>query len=75
MSLTALERFAYPSETFVRCFTQEFAPGIRIGFKGLPGTNTLAYYKHSKTTAIKSFITWTPGGQRNIETETTSNKN
>ncbi len=30
---------------------------IRIGWKGLPGTNTLANYKHSKITIVKSFIT------------------
>jgi hypothetical protein len=30
---------------------------IGLGWKGLPGTNTLAYYKHSQITAVKSFIT------------------
>ncbi len=28
----------------------------RLGWKGLRGTNTLAYYKHSKLTAVKSYI-------------------
>jgi hypothetical protein len=31
------------------------------GWKGLSGTNTLAYYKHSLIGVVKSFITLTPG--------------
>ncbi len=35
---------------------------IRLGWKGLPGTYTLAYHKKSQlTTAVKSFITLAPG--------------
>jgi hypothetical protein len=30
---------------------------IRPDWKGLPGTNTLAYCEHSKITNVKSFIT------------------
>jgi hypothetical protein len=30
---------------------------IRLGCKGLPVTNTKAYYELSKITAVKSFIT------------------
>ncbi len=30
-------------------------------WKGLPGTNDQAYFKKLKITAVKSFITWTPG--------------
>jgi hypothetical protein len=30
---------------------------IRLGRKGLPGTNSLAYYKNSQIMALKSFIT------------------
>jgi hypothetical protein len=33
----------------------------RQGWKGFPGTNTLAYYKHSLITVVKSFITLAPG--------------
>jgi hypothetical protein len=33
---------------------------IRLGWKGLPGTNTPAYYKHSYMTEEKSFITLAP---------------
>jgi hypothetical protein len=37
------------------------APGlpkiIRLGWKGMPGTNTPAYYKHLYITDIISFIT------------------
>ncbi len=29
---------------------------IRLSWKGLPGTNTLAYYENSQLTVIKSFI-------------------
>ncbi len=32
-----------------------------LGWKGLPGTNALAYYKDSYVTAIKSFIGLAPG--------------
>jgi len=34
---------------------------IRLGLKGLPGTNTLAYYKHSKIADVKSLMALTPG--------------
>jgi hypothetical protein len=30
---------------------------IRLDWKGLPGTNALAYYEKSKLTAVKRFIT------------------
>ncbi len=33
---------------------------IRLGWKGLPGTNALAYYEKALLTAIKSFITLGP---------------
>ncbi len=33
---------------------------IRLGWKFLPGENTLAYYEHSSLTAAKTFITPTP---------------
>jgi hypothetical protein len=34
-----------------------FKENIRLGCKGWPRTNALAYYKYSKLTAVKSFIT------------------
>ncbi len=34
---------------------------IRQSWKGLTGTNTMAYYKCSEITAVKSFIVMTPG--------------
>ncbi len=34
---------------------------IGVGWKGLPGTNALAYYKKSLLTAIESFLTLAPG--------------
>jgi hypothetical protein len=34
---------------------------IRLGWKSLPETSTLAYYENSQITAVKSFITLAPG--------------
>ncbi len=34
---------------------------IRPSWIGLPGTNTIAYCKHSKITAVKKFLTLVPG--------------
>ncbi len=34
---------------------------IRLGWKGLLGTNALAYYEKSQLTSVKSFVTLTPG--------------
>jgi len=36
-------------------------PNMRLGYKGLPGTNTLTYYENPYITDIKSFITLGPG--------------
>jgi hypothetical protein len=33
---------------------------IRLGWKGLPGTNALAYYEKAYLTSVKSFITLAP---------------
>jgi hypothetical protein len=37
---------------------------IRLGWKCLPRTNALAFYKNLQIMAVKSFITLTPGGQQ-----------
>jgi hypothetical protein len=34
---------------------------IRLGWKSLSGTNTLAYYENSQIAAVNSFITLAPG--------------
>jgi hypothetical protein len=34
---------------------------IRLGWKGLPGTNTVAYSENLQITAVKSFIVQAPG--------------
>ncbi len=34
---------------------------IRLGWKGLPGTNALAYHEKAQLTAVKSFITMATG--------------
>jgi hypothetical protein len=47
---------AYPSDAPFR-----YSTNIRLGWKGVPGTNTLAYYKNLYLTAVKSFITLAPG--------------
>jgi hypothetical protein len=41
---------------------------IRLGWKGLPGTNTLAYNKNLYITAIKSFIVQGPASNRQRKT-------
>ncbi len=33
---------------------------IQLGWKGLPGTNALAYYEKSELMSVKSFITLSP---------------
>jgi hypothetical protein len=43
---------------------------IRLGRKGLPGSNTLAYYKHLKMTVVKIFLTLV---QRSKETVRSAN--
>ncbi len=35
---------------------QALLTNIRLGWKGSPGTNALAYYEHSQIAASKSFI-------------------
>ncbi len=34
---------------------------IRLGWKGFPGTNILAYYENPQITTVKSFILQVPG--------------
>jgi hypothetical protein len=34
---------------------------IRLDWKGLPQTNTLAYYENSKIRVVKCFVTLAPG--------------
>jgi hypothetical protein len=52
---------AYQSEAPLRCSTLgrllTLIANIRLGWNGVPGKNTLAYYKHLKITAVKSCIT------------------
>jgi hypothetical protein len=52
---------AYPRVEHLKGASLGWAPAllanIRLGWKGFPGTNTLAYYEKSKLTAVKSFIT------------------
>ncbi len=44
---------------------QPYSQTLRLGWTGLKGTNTLAYYEHPLITNVKSFIT--TGPRRNIE--------
>jgi hypothetical protein len=37
---------------------------IRLSWKGSSGTNTLEYYVHLESTAVKSFITLAPGREK-----------
>jgi hypothetical protein len=41
-------------------WTPAFPANIRLGWKGLPGTNALAYYESLKITAVKSFLGLSP---------------
>ncbi len=50
---------AYPSDmlhSWVGSWPYPQTLNIRLGWKGLPRTNTLAYYKHSQITEEKSKI-------------------
>ncbi len=47
---------------------------IRLGWKGLPGKNALAYYEKSKLTAIKSFIILATGSSGEMLKEMRSKK-
>jgi hypothetical protein len=38
---------------------------IRLGWRGLPGTNTLAYYENPEIMAVKSFILQAPVEREN----------
>ncbi len=44
----------------VLVYSQALPADIRLGWKGLPGTNALAYYEHSQITAAKGYITLCP---------------
>jgi hypothetical protein len=46
----------YLSEEPEVCFTLALLGNIKLGWKDLPRTNSLAYYKHSEITTVKSFI-------------------
>ncbi len=56
---------ACPSEAPFRCSTLGFAlalpANIRLGWKGLPRANTLAYCGNPYITAVKSFIVQAAG--------------
>ncbi len=53
---------AYASEAPSRYYTLGQASGlIRLGWKALPETNTLPYYKNLQIMAVKSFIVQAPG--------------
>ncbi len=40
---------------------------IRFSWKGLPETNTLAYYENWQITAEKSFMTLAPGNLKEVK--------
>jgi hypothetical protein len=51
---------AHPKVQHLKPASPSYAPAllenIRLGWKGLPGTKALAYYKHLLTTDVFSFI-------------------
>jgi hypothetical protein len=56
---------AYPRVKHKNCASLGWAlvlpPNIILGWRGLPGTNTQAYYKNPSITAVKSYIILPPG--------------
>jgi hypothetical protein len=55
---------AYPREGAPLYGRLQASPtNIRLGWKGLQRTNTLAYYENPKIAAVKSFIVLAPRGQ------------
>jgi hypothetical protein len=50
----------YQREAPLKCRLLASPTNIRLSWKGLPGTNTLAYYKNPLITVIKSFIVQAP---------------
>ena len=55
---------AYPSEAPFRCSTLDIPTNIRLGWKGLSGTNTLAYYGNPKIAAVISLMIQAPGSYK-----------
>ncbi len=54
---------AYPSEAPFRCSTLGLLASptnTRLGWKGFPKTNTLAYYENPQIAAAKSFTVQAP---------------
>ncbi len=45
---------------------QALPDNIRPGWKGLRGTNALAYYKHLLITAVKSFTILSSGAENSV---------
>jgi hypothetical protein len=48
---------AYTKEVPFRCSTLGYAKALLTNRRGLPGTNTLAYYENLQVKGVKSFIT------------------
>ncbi len=42
-------------------YATAFPTNITLGWKGLPATNSLAYYENLEIMAVKSFIAQAPG--------------
>jgi hypothetical protein len=58
---------AYPRVEHMKGASHWVGPAnIILGWKGLPGTNTLAYYENPEFTVIKSFIGFAPAANRRI---------
>ncbi len=59
----AVKARAYPSEASFRCSTLDLLANDKLDWKGLPGTNTLAYYENPYITTVKRFIGLAPGSK------------
>jgi hypothetical protein len=63
--LTLSLHYMYQGTLTEGCSTLGWAPALpvntRLRLKGLPGTNTLAYYENLQITAVKSLTVQAPG--------------
>ncbi len=57
----ASKAWDYLSEAHFRYSTLDLPTNIRLGWKGLPGTNALPCYEDLQILGVKSLITFAPG--------------
>jgi len=55
--------YSEASESYLTRSSPALTANSRLGWRGLPGTNTLAYCEHSRITSVKSFVSLDPDGE------------